>query len=149
MHCHIICFGNGFHGDDAVGIRIYQALTQLAWPAGVQIFEAGIAGLNALRLFEACNQALIIDAYHNPEMPGAVELFDLARLSGLSPVNNGHAAGIDFLIQALLTSDTPLPEIRMVGVGIAGVSPFTSQLTRSVELAIPKAVQLIRQVITP
>jgi len=149
MWYHIICFGNDFHGDDAVGIRIYHALAQLPWPSGVQIFEAGIAGLNAIRLFHACNRALIVDAYHNPDNPGAVELFDLSRLSKLAPIKNGHSAGVDFLIKALQASDYPLPEIRMVGVGIAGVSPYSSRLTRSVELAIPKAVQLIRQVVAP
>ena len=60
---HVVCFGNSWHGDDGFGSRVFHHLRELgALPRGVELFDAGIAGLNALPYFEDCAKAVMVDA---------------------------------------------------------------------------------------
>ena len=60
---HVLCFGNELHGDDGFGIGVYAQLNQLEWPNDVELFNAGIAGLDALRFLQDCRQAVLVDAF--------------------------------------------------------------------------------------
>jgi hydrogenase 3 maturation protease len=145
---HIVCFGNELHGDDGFGIRIYTQLRQLTWPKDVEVFNAGIAGLNALRFLEDCSQAILVDALANFGNVGEVCLLrpeDLAdRLGQLT----GHGLGIPYLLEALKVIREPLPDILIVGVEIAAIKPFSPGLSDKTELALPNTIQLIRNLLS-
>ncbi|MGZ5008542.1 MAG: hydrogenase maturation protease [Methylobacter sp.] len=144
---HIVCFGNELHGDDGFGIRIYQQLKQLTWPKHVEIFNAGIAGLNALRLLENCRQAILVDALANFGNVGEIFVLKPEDLADRPQQLTGHGLGIPYLLEALKVIRNPLPDILIVGVEIAAVSPFSSGLSDEAEQAVPKTVQLIQDLL--
>ncbi|MFZ2404002.1 MAG: hydrogenase maturation protease [Methylobacter sp.] len=141
---HIICFGNELHGDDGFGSRIHAQLCQLTWPENVELFNAGIAGLNALRFLEHCSQAILVDALANFGSVGEVCVLRPEDLAGRPEQLTGHGLGIPYLLEALKVVRNPLPAILIVGVEIAAVSPFSPGLSDKTERAVSQAVQLIR-----
>ncbi|MFI3158134.1 MAG: hydrogenase maturation protease [Methylococcaceae bacterium] len=141
---HIICFGNELHGDDGFGSRIYARLCQLTWPNDVELFNAGIAGLNALRFLEHCRQAILVDALANFGNVGEICLLRPEDLADRPQALTGHGLGIPYLLEALKVIRDPLPDILIVGVEIAAVTAFSSSLSDKTEQAVAKTVQLIR-----
>ncbi|MDP1774223.1 MAG: hydrogenase maturation protease [Methylobacter sp.] len=141
---HIICFGNELHGDDGFGARIYAQLCQLTWPEDVEVFNAGIAGLNALRFFEDCSQAILVDALANFGNVGEVFLLRPEDLADRPEQLTGHGLGLPYLLEAIKVIREPLPDILIVGVEIAAVTPFFPGLSDKTEQAVSKTVQLIR-----
>ncbi len=144
---HIICFGNELHGDDGFGIRIYTQLCRLTWPKDVEVFNAGIAGLNALRFLEHCRQAILVDALANFGNIGEVCLLRVEDLAARPEQLSGHGLGLPYLLEALKIIRDPLPDILIVGVEIVAVTPFSPGLSDSTEQAIDKTVQLIRDLL--
>jgi len=141
---HIVCFGNELHGDDGFGIRVYAQLCRLTWPKDVEVFNAGIAGLNALRFLEDCSQAILVDALANFGNVGEVFLLRPEDLADRPEQLTGHGLGIPYLLEALKVIREPQPDTLIVGVEIAAVNPFSPGLSDKTEQAIPKTVQLIR-----
>jgi hydrogenase 3 maturation protease len=144
---HIVCFGNELHGDDGFGMHVYSQLSDLAWPADVEVFNAGIAGLNALRYLEDCSQAILVDALVNFGHVGEICLLKPEELAAKSPrQSTGHGLGIPYLLEALNIIRTP-PEILIVGVEIAEIKPFCPGLSPEAERAVSETVRLIRVLI--
>ncbi|MGZ8172001.1 MULTISPECIES: hydrogenase maturation protease [Methylobacter] len=141
---HIVCFGNELHGDDGFGIGVYAQLCRLTWPKDVEVFNAGIAGLNALRFLEDCSQAILVDALANFGNVGEVFLLRPEDLADRPEQLTGHGLGISYLLEALKVIREPQPDILIVGVEIAAVNPFSPGLSDKTERAVPKTVQLIR-----
>jgi len=141
---HIVCFGNELHGDDGFGIRIYAELCRLTWPKDVEVFNAGIAGLNALRFLEECRQAILVDALANVGKIGEVYLLKAEDLAGKHQQATGHGLGIPYLLAALKVIREPLPDILIVGAEVAEITPFSAGLSDTTEQAVAKTVQLIR-----
>lgn len=141
---HIVCFGNELHGDDGFGARIYERLRQLTWPKDVEVFNAGIAGLNALRFLENCRQAILVDALANFGNIGEIFALKPEDLADRPQQLTGHGLGVPYLLEALKVIRDPLPDILIVGVEIAAVTPFSFGLSDKTEQAVPKAVQLIQ-----
>jgi len=141
---NIVCFGNELHGDDGFGIRVYAQLCRLTWPKDVEVFNAGIAGLNALRFLEDCCQVILVDALANFGNIGEVFLLRPEDLADRPEQLTGHGLGIPYLLEALKVIREPQPDILIVGVEIAAVNPFSPGLSDKTERAVPKTVQLIR-----
>lgn len=141
---HIVCFGNELHGDDGFGSRIYTQLRRLTWPKDVEVFNAGIAGLNALRFLEDCQQAILVDALANFGNVGEVCLLRPDELADRPQQLTGHGLGIPYLLEALKVIREPQPDILIVGVEVVAVDPFSPGLSDKTERAVPKTVQLIR-----
>jgi len=141
---HIVCFGNELHGDDGFGIRVYAQLCRLTWPKDVEVFNAGIAGLNALRFLEDCCQVILVDALANFGNVGEVFLLRPEDLADRPEQLTGHGLGIPYLLEALKVIREPQPDILIVGVEIAAVNPFSPGLSDKTERAVPQTVQLIR-----
>jgi hydrogenase maturation protease len=69
--------GNIFLGDDAFGVEVAQRLLRRPQPAGVQVIDYGIRGLDlAYALSDSPEFAILIDAVPRGEMPGTLFLLD-------------------------------------------------------------------------
>lgn len=146
---HIVCFGNELHGDDGFGARVYAELAQLSWPGDVALFNAGIAGLNALRCFDDCSRAILVDALANVGKVGEVYRLGPEDLPDSSRHGAGHGLGIPYLLAALGVIRDPLPDILIVGAEVAAITPFHTGLSASTEQAVAKTVRLIQDLVSP
>ncbi|MGZ4959492.1 MAG: hydrogenase maturation protease [Methylomonas sp.] len=141
---HIICFGNELHGDDGFGMCVYSRLMAMTWPKDVEVFYAGVAGLNALRFLEDCSQAILVDALANFGKVGEVCVLKPDDLTAGQQNLTGHGLGIPYLLEALKIMRNPLPDILIIGVQIDAINPFSIGLSCETEQAVPMTVRLIR-----
>lgn len=143
---HLVCFGNPYLGDDAIGAHVARMLAAEAWPSGVRVFDAGIAGLNAVGCFEGCERVIVVDAMRSGRPPGTVAWLDPAALAAPVSGLSNHLQGVEALLAVLpLAMDGPVPPIEILGVEVAEVGRFTEQLSPAVAAAVPQTVAVVRR----
>ena len=138
MAARIICIGNRFVGEDDFGSRVYDMLAGMALPAGVEIVDGGLAGLNLLRYLDDGRSIVFIDAVSGFAPLGEITVIDGDVIARQATGSYGHEAGLPFLLGVLPTVvDNPPPRIRLVGCeGSASDSAVQDAARLSLQLAL-------------
>ena len=145
MKTVVIGIGSLLRGDDAVGIRIAEAIEREALPPDVKVVTTTAAGLALLDLLTGHDRALIIDAIQTrhgkpgdiyrlglEDIPAPLHSFTVHDVSLRSALDTGQKMGL------------PLPaETVIFAVEVADVTPLRESCTPEVEEAIPEAVSLV------
>ncbi|HEX4951146.1 MAG TPA: hydrogenase maturation protease [Blastocatellia bacterium] len=145
--------GNVLRGDDAFGIRVVQALEQRgAMPAGVRLYEAGIAGIPFVQeLMDAYDALIIADAVDRGAEPG--RLFVLEP-SEAKPTELEHSRVHQTMVDAHYADPSKVlllaralnvcpPHVFIVACQSANVEEACAEMTPVVERAVPLAVEQI------
>lgn len=140
---HLICFGNDLHGDDGFGAAVCRHLAALPLPDDVRVFEAGTRGLDALALFEGCDEAILVDASEPAGQPGRLSFPAPTELTGESDLP-GHGAGVGYLLHALAALGGPVPALRIVAAEASALMPFHPGLSPAMAQAVEETVALLR-----
>src|SRR5215813_218347 len=142
---HIVCFGNLWQEDDGFGIHVFQRLSKLDLPENVQVFEAGISGLNALQFFENAHKVVIVDAMDAGLPVGSVHRLCWNELNPPADEFSTHAIGVDHLFQLLplVIPVEKMPEIVIIAAQICSVIRFTDSLSTELQTSLEKAIELI------
>jgi hydrogenase maturation protease len=69
--------GNVFLGDDGFGVMLADRLSRRQWPAGVQVADFGIRGMDlAYTLLDGWDAAILLDAAPRGEAPGTLYVIE-------------------------------------------------------------------------
>lgn len=139
---HVICFGNDLHGDDGYGPAVFARLAALPPVAGRRAFLAGSRGLDALALFEHCDQAIVVDALAPAGRPGRVCELAPSEI-GEEAALPGHGAGVGYLLRALAALGEVRPALTIVAAEMAAVTPFQPGLSPPMEAAVEATMTLL------
>jgi len=139
---HLIGFGNDLHGDDGFGAAVCRRLAELPLPDDVRVFAAGTRGLDALALFEGCDEAIVVDASEPAGQPGRLSFPAVETLAEDSSLP-GHGAGVGYLLRALAALG-PMPALRIVAAEAAALTPFHPELSPEMRRAVEETVLLLR-----
>ncbi len=140
----IIGLGNPLRGDDGVGVRVAQALVDLALPDGVEVVDGGTQGLGIVNLMEGWPRVILVDAADVGVTPGQFIRFGLeeAHLLGDDQHLSIHAAGLrDALLLAQALGTLP-HEVIIFGVQPATVE-WGSRSSPQVEAALPGLITAV------
>ncbi len=111
----IVCLGNRLLECDAAGPRVYDLLAQRALPAGVEVFDGGIAGLGLLRLADGASRLVFVDQCWGRAGPGQALRLDAAELAAEARGPADHSAGLAHLLAAVpLACEGAPPELEVV-----------------------------------
>ncbi len=141
----VIGIGSLLRGDDAVGIRVAEAIEREALPPDVKVETTTAAGLTLLDLMTGYDRALIIDAIQTrhgspgdvyrlglDDLPAPLHSFTVHDVSARSALDTGRKMGL------------PLPgETVIFAIEVSDVTPLRESCTPQVQGAIPKAVALV------
>jgi hydrogenase maturation protease len=119
---HIICIGNRFVPKDAAGTAVFDRLQEMhPLPAGIEIIDGGMAGLNLLPLLEQGGRVVFVDAVNGFSGPGEIVLLDHQEIVGsLGDSHFDHSAGLAYVLTVLpQVYDGDLPE-EIILVGLEG-----------------------------
>lgn len=122
MRCRILCIGNRFDSEDAVGMAVFDKLQEMQpLPAEIEVIEGGLAGLNLLPLLEQGGRVVFVDAVKGFAEPGEIVLLDHQDiLHTLGEGHFDHGAGLAYVLSVLpRVCDGTLPE-EIVLVGLEG-----------------------------
>lgn len=86
MKTLIAGFGNVLLRDDGFGVEVVRQLFTQPLPAGTDVIEVGIGGLNfVLRLIDGYDRTVVVDAVGRGERPGTVYVFVPEESDRLEP----------------------------------------------------------------
>ena len=145
MKTIVIGIGSLLRGDDAIGIRIAEALEREALPPDVKVVTTTAAGLALLDILTGYDRALIIDAIQTRQgKPGDVYRLGLDDLPAPLHSFTVHDVSLRSALDVGQKMGLALPGIIVVfAIEVADVTPLRENCTPQVEEAIPKAVRLV------
>lgn len=140
----VLCLGNALRRDDAVALRVADALEREP-PPGAVVRRSPLSGLYLLDEMEGFERVVVVDAVRTGVRPaGAVLSFDLEDLrtpEGPSP----HALGLPSAVARARGAGAPVPSrIHVVAVEVEDMETMGEGLTPAVEGALPAAVEATR-----
>jgi len=139
---HIICFGNPLHGDDGFGPAVYQQLLTMPLPSDVKVFDAGTTGLNAMTLFNDCDEAIIVDALTPNGTPPCLLHLTPEQLTA-DMVVSGHAQGVVAVLHSLSALNMLPERVEILAVRAQHVEPFSFTLSPAVANAVNECVKYL------
>jgi hydrogenase maturation protease len=141
----IVGIGSLLRGDDAVGIRVAEAIEREALPPDVKVVTTTAAGLALLDLLTGFDRAFIVDAIQTRQgRPGDVYRLGLDDLPAPLHSFTVHDVSLKSALDIGQKMGLPLPdEIIIFAIEVADVTPLREGCTPEVEGAVPKAVSLV------
>ncbi len=141
----VLCLGNALRRDDAVALRVADALERAGAPAGAEIRRSAASGLYLLDEMEGFDRVVVVDAVrtgaHPPGAVHALALEDLRAPAGPSP----HAIGLPSALDLARRAGAPVPSrVALVLVEAAVMDEVGEGLTPAVEAAVPRAAAAAR-----
>ena len=136
--------GNVLRGDDGFGIRVLQEMSRLELPRGVDLYEAGGAGVALVqKLMDGYDACIIVDAARKNGPPGTLyRLIPEAaadRELGTHDLDPGK-------ILAMARAMSALPaEVLLIGCEPLETEELCQELSAPVAAAVGQAVQALLQ----
>jgi hydrogenase maturation protease len=151
MKTIIIGLGNPILGDDAAGWRVIEVLQSYPLPQGVVSNCMAVGGLGLMENLIGYDHAILVDTiWTNQDKPGTVKHFPIEYLSNhdLGYSNSSHDTTISTALNVGRHLGAKLPEaIEIISIEARPVNEFSEQLSPAIKRAIPKAVELIKELI--
>jgi hydrogenase maturation protease len=140
----VIGVGNPLMADEGVGIAAIEALEERGMPEGVELIDAGSAGMTLLHIIKDYDAVLIIDAANFGGEPGEVRAFGPDEVRSVKALRRESLHEAD-LMQVLELSRTlgEIPEtVVLFAVQFQKVE-MGSGMTEPVRSAVPVVVKLV------
>jgi hydrogenase maturation protease len=108
--------GNVFLGDDGFGVALAGRLARMELPAGVQVIDFGIRGMDlAYALLEGYEAAVLLDATPRGQPPGTLYVIEPQLDDGEVGLDTHGMDPVKVLATARGLADGPLPRVLVVG----------------------------------
>jgi hydrogenase maturation protease len=146
--------GNIFMGDDGFGVEVARRLAAREWPAGVDVADFGIRGMDLMyALGEGYDAAVFVDAVPRGEPPGTLSVIEPDLGAGGGPATL-DAHGMDPVkVLALAGQIGEVPE-RILIVGCEPAVRMTGdeeelvgELSEPVRAALPAAEEMVESLV--
>lgn len=142
----ILGIGNLLMGDEGVGVHAARVLQEQRLPAGVEVLDGGTGGFHLLTYLGQYPCVVVIDATLDDAEPGTVCVTRPRFLSDYPRSLGAHDIGLRDLLEAA-TLLGPLPVVRLITISIADPREATTELTPSVQAALPRVVHAVQQIL--
>jgi hydrogenase maturation protease len=107
--------GNVFLGDDGFGVALADRLARRALPAGVEVVDYGIRGMDlAYALHDGWDAVVLLDATPRGRAPGTLYVIE-PDLADLSPAVDAHGMDPVMVLGLAQALGGPLPRVLVVG----------------------------------
>jgi hydrogenase maturation protease len=145
----VLCLGNPWHGNDGFGHHVFLRLqAEHALPQGVELVDAGLAGLNALRRLDGCAKAVLVDAVRVGARIGTLHRLAASDLEPPGDEFSLHELGLASLLAAHAAAGDGA-EVIVIGAEVGPIRTFTDALSPPVRAAVPTAAAMVtREVAT-
>lgn len=107
--------GNVFLGDDGFGVALAERLARAEPPAGVEVVDYGIRGIDlAYALLDGWDAAILLDATPRGGAPGTLYVIE-PRLDGAAAPPNAHGMDPVAVLATARSLGGELPRVLVVG----------------------------------
>lgn len=160
MNTLVVGLGNPILGDDGVGWKVVEEIKkQLTSPStsflpgGWNQIEVDCVSLGGIGLMERLigyDRAILIDAFAIEDMVGSISVLSLDKLPNYSAYHTTsiHDTSLQNAIELGREMGACLPEdVTIVGIATRRVYDFSQELSPLVAQAVPRAAQLVLDLI--
>jgi hydrogenase maturation protease len=139
----VLCLGNPWHGDDAFGHHVFLRLqAEHALPDDVELVDAGVSGLDALRWLDGCNKAVVVDAVRVGARVGTVHRLHANDLEPPGAELSLHELGVASLLAAHAAIGDGA-DVVVIGAEAGRVRAFTETLSPPLRAAVPTVAAMV------
>ncbi len=144
----ILGIGNPLMTDEGVGVRVAELLMGgYEFPEGVEVVDAGTMGLGIINLFRDRDLVIVVDAVDNSgHEPGTVVLMTPEELAPAQVMHSLHDVRFVNVLEAAALTGVE-PQAICVGIQIASMEQWVTELTPAVEEALPSAVAAVLDIL--
>ncbi len=144
----IICVGNRYVPGDDAGPRVHDHLLSTGYPADIEVYDGGLAGLDLALLVDGAERVVFVDQVQGFADPGeVVELTAaqvLARCDGDEAPGAArfeHASGLPYLLRCLPHACDAPPDGTedVLLVGVEGSAPQAETIAEAAALSVALA----------
>lgn len=137
--------GNVLRGDDGFGVRVLERLAAIGMPAGVELYEAGGAGIALVqKLMDGYDACILVDATLNHGAPGTLYRLEpqVSEARGEIGMHDLGPAKVMLLARALHALP---PEVVVIGCEPRHTEELCQELSPPVLAAVDQAVEMIQR----
>lgn len=139
----VVGIGNILLRDEGVGVRVIEAMREIALPPGVEVVDGGTAGADLLDIISDRRKVIVIDAMDANAEPGTIRHLRVEELAGGTGAGVSlHEIGfLETLAMARHMDSAPI-EVSILGVQPKEVCPG-DRLTEELTAVVPRVVRMI------
>lgn len=144
----VIGVGNYLLGDEGVGVHVVNRMRSGPLPEGVEVVDGGVGGLFLLEFFEKADKVILVDAVLGGGKPGDIYVVKPEEFEegGVKSLSSSHDVDVQLLVKVAREMNA-LPELILVGVEPKNYKEVGVTLSREVEEAIPKVIEMVFKLI--
>ena len=145
--------GNVFLGDDGFGVALADRLARRALPAGVDIVDYGIRGMDlAYALHDGWDAVVLLDATPRGGAPGTLYVIEPGRDEGPAGAFDAHGMDPLAVLRLARALAGPLPRILVVGCEPQTVlrddeEDVVAAISEPVRAALDEGVRLVEDLL--
>lgn len=150
MRILVLGIGNLLLGDEAVGVRIVEALEQrYRLPAHVEVLDGGTSGMELMEIMAHRDHLIVADAVLTGAAPGSVAvLYDEEIPAMFTRKVSPHQLGLSDVLMALRLTDEFPRRLTLVGVVPESLEPgicLTDVVSRAIEPALAEVLLALQE----
>lgn len=146
----VLGIGNLLLSDEAVGVRIIEALEQhFDLPPHVEVLDGGTAGMELMEIMARREHLIVADAVLAGKTPGSVIVLCDDEVPALFTRKiSPHQLGLSDVLMALHLTDEFPERLTLVGVEPESLEPgigLTPTVARAIEPALAQILMALQQ----
>ncbi len=138
----VLGVGNYLMGDESIGVRLIEALSDHGVPEYLDLLDGGTGGFLLLDRFQAYGTVVFVDATMDGKPAGTVSLLRPKFASDFPKALSVHDLGLKDMIEAVYLLEHQ-PDLYLITISIDHIDPMSVELSAEVKNAIPEAVHRI------
>lgn len=141
----VLGIGNVLMGDEGVGVRVVDELSDSSLPDGVEILDGGVGSFLLLEPMQSADKVILIDACIDGAEAGEVQRLRPRYSTDYPKTLTAHDIGLKDLLDAFhLVGDGP-PDVTLFAVSIPPLQDMRIELSAPVSAAVPRIAELVRR----
>jgi hydrogenase maturation protease len=148
----VIGLGNPILGDDGVGWRVAEEVKGRLDPdLQVDVDFLSLGGISLMEHLIGYDRVVLVDAFLTDEEPGSIHVSPLDKIPNNSAfhITSAHDTSLQNAMKLGKDLGASLPnDVMVIGVSIKRAYDFSEELSPPVAEAIPKAVQIVVELVT-
>lgn len=150
MRILVLGIGNLLLGDEAVGVRIVEALEhRYRLPAHVEVLDGGTSGMELMEMMADRDHLIVADAVLTGAAPGSVAvLYDEEIPALFTRKVSPHQLGLSDVLMALRLTDEFPRRLTLVGVVPESLEPgigLTAVVSQAIEPALAQVLLALQE----
>ena len=141
----VLGIGNLLLTDEGVGIHVVKRLEEEGF-SGADLMDGGTGGFHLLGFIQSYANVIIVDAALDDYPTGHVRVLYPKYAKDFPKQLSAHEVGLKDLLDASFLMEK-MPSIHLVAISIKDFQDMGMELTPEVQVAIPLAIQTIKELV--